>query len=406
MIYMRGICCSWLNCWAVEQLCISVFESWKSAGSSISWIACIQNIDLTNVALRPRFNKIFANVQGVVHLLKIAPTSAITGDKNLNRQRLAISVALALSFGLFAVLAQAQNWPEKPIRIVVGQAAGGGMDTLARLIGTRLADGLKQPVIVENKVGAGGIIGTDFVAKAPADGYTILMGPIGNMVFAPILTPKLRYDAQKDFVPLALVATFPLVLLVNSKLPITTVAELVAYVKAHPGKANYGGSGPAFQFASEQFKIRTQTTGEFIQYKSMSETITALISGDLLTAFVDPGPAALGLADGRLRALAVTSPTPFAALPNVPTMNSIGMPELEIQYWAGLFAPAGTPGPVVKRLEAEINRVTSMPDMVQRMATIHVQPASGNSQNLTRLLSDDLARWRQVARIAKIQPNE
>ncbi len=324
----------------------------------------------------------------------------------MNRQRLAISVALALSCGLFAALAPAQTWPEKPIRIVVGQAAGGGMDTLARLIGTRLADGLKQPVVVENKVGAGGIIGTDFVAKAPADGYTLLMGPIGNMVFAPILTPKLRYDAQKDFVPLALVATFPLVLLVNSKLPITTVPELVAYVKAHPGKANYGGSGPAFQFASEQFKIRTQTTGEFIQYKSMSETITALISGDLLTAFVDPGPAALGLADGRLRALAVTSPTPLAALPNVPTMNSIGMPELEIQYWAGLFAPAGTPGPFVKRLEAEINRVTAMPDMVQRMATIHVQPASGNSQYLTRLLSDDLARWRQVARIAKIQAND
>jgi tripartite-type tricarboxylate transporter receptor subunit TctC len=202
------------------------------------------------------------------------------------------------------------------------------------------------------------------------------------------------------------VATFPLVLLVNSKLPITTVPELVAYVKAHPGKANYGGSGPAFQFASEQFKIRTQTTGEFIQYKSMSETITALISGDLLTAFVDPRPAALGLADGRLRALAVTSPTPLAALPNVPTMNSIGMPELEVQCWAGLFAPAGTAGPVVKRLEVEINRVTSMPDMAQRMAGIHVQPASRNSQYLTPLLSDDLARWRQVARIAKIKVNE
>ena len=315
----------------------------------------------------------------------------------------AIAAATAALAGLPAF---AQDFPAKPVRIIVGQAAGGGMDTLARLIGTRLADSLKQPVVVENKVGAGGIIGTDFVAKSPADGYTLLMGPIGNMVFTPILTPKLRYDAQKDFVPVALVATFPLVLLVNSKLPIRTVPELVAYVKANPAKANYGGSGPAFQFAAEQFKIKTQTTGEFIQYKSMSETITAMISGDLLTAFVDPGPAALGLADGRLRALAVTSPAPFAELPGVPTMNSIGMPDLQMQFWAGLFAPAGTPPAVVKKLEGEINRITSQPDMAQRMTSIHVQPASGNSQELTKLLNDDLGKWRQVARIANIKPNE
>ena len=320
--------------------------------------------------------------------------------------RRTVLASLVAASALVSPLAFAQDFPAKPLRIVVGQAAGGGMDTLARLIGTQLADALKQPVVVENKVGAGGIIGTDFVAKSPADGYTLLMGPIGNMVFTPILTPKLRYDAQKDFVPVALVATFPLVLLVNSKLPVKTVPELVAYVKDNPAKANYGGSGPAFQFASEQFKIKTQTMGEFIQYKSMSETITALISGDLLTAFVDPGPAALGLADGRLRALAVTSPTPFAQLPNVPTMNSDGLPELQMQFWAGLFVPAGTPAPVVKRLESEINRITARPEMAQRMASIHVQPASGNSQDLTKLLNDDLGKWRQVARIANIKPNE
>ena len=317
------------------------------------------------------------------------------------------TLGFAAASALMATLpALAQDFPVKPVRIIVGQAAGGGMDTLARLIGTKLAEALQQAVVVENKVGAGGIIGTEFVAKSPADGYTLLMGPIGNMVFTPILTPRLRYDAQKDFAPVALVATFPLVMLVNSKLPVKTVPELVAYVKANPAKANYGGSGPAFQFAAEQFKIKTQTSGEFIQYKSMSETITALISGDLLTAFVDPGPAALGLADGRLRAIAVTSPTPFAELPAVPTMSSVGLPELQMQFWAGLFAPAGTPAAVVKRLETEINRITSLPEMAQRMAGIHVQPASGNSQELGKLLSDDLTKWRQVARTANIKPNE
>ncbi len=325
--------------------------------------------------------------------------------KQINRRH-GMALVAAAGAALAGLPAFAQDFPAKPVRIIVGQAAGGGMDTLARLIGTRLADALKQPVVVENKVGAGGIIGTDFVAKSPADGYTLLMGPIGNMVFTPILTPRLRYDAQKDFTPVALVATFPLVMLVNSKLPIKTVPELVAYVKANPAKANYGGSGPAFQFASEQFKIKTQTGGEFIQYKSMSETITALISGDLLTAFVDPGPAALGLADGRLRAIVVTSPTPFAALPGVPTMSSVGLPELQMQFWAGLFVPAGTPAAVVKRLETEINGITSQSDMAQRMAGIHVQPASGNSQELAKLLNDDLGKWRQVARIANIKTNE
>ena len=326
-------------------------------------------------------------------------------NKDVINRRRALALAVAATM-LGAVPALAQDFPVKPIRIIVGQAAGGGMDALARVIGAKLADAVKQAVVVENKVGAGGIIGTEFVAKAPADGYTLLMGPIGNMVFTPILTPKLRYDVQKDFTPVALVATFPLLMMVNSKLPITNVPELVAYVKANPGKANYGGSGPAFQFATEQFKIKTQTGGEFIQYKSMSETITALISGDLLTAFVDPGPAAVGLADGRLRAIAVTSPTPFAELPAVPTMNSVGLPELQMQFWAGLFAPAGTPAAVVKRMEVEINRITSLPEMTQRMASIHVQPAFGNSQDLARLLNDDLLRWRQVARIANIKPNE
>ena len=326
-------------------------------------------------------------------------------SKDLIKRRHALALAFAGTM-LGAVPALAQDFPVKPVRIIVGQAAGGGMDSLARLIGAKLAEALKQPVVVENKVGAGGIIGTDFVAKSPADGYTLLMGPIGNMVFTPILTPKLRYDAQKDFTPVALVATFPLLMMVNSKLPITTVPELVAYVKANPAKANYGGSGPAFQFATEQFKIKTQTSGEFIQYKSMSETITALISGDLLSAFVDPGPASLGLADGRLRAIAVTSPTSFAELPTVPTMSRVGLPELQMQFWAGLFVPAGTPAAVIKRLETEINRITALPEMAQRMASIHVQPASGNSQHLTKLLNDDLVKWRQVARIANIKPNE
>jgi tripartite-type tricarboxylate transporter receptor subunit TctC len=313
----------------------------------------------------------------------------------------AVSVALGLSMNIMA-----QEFPSKPVRIYVGQGAGGGMDTLARLIGQKLSINLGQPVVVENKVGAGGIIATDFVAKAPADGYSLLMGPIGNMVFTPILVPKLRYSATKDFTPISLVATFPLLLVVSAKQPFNSVQDLVAFMKANPEKSNYGGSGPAFQFASELFRLKTGTQGEFIQYKSMSETLTALISGDLVMSMVDTGPATPLIQDGRVRALAVTSPTRLAAFPNVPTMAELGFKDIEFRYWAGIFAPTGTPAAVVARLETEVNRIVKLPDVAAKMASIQVTPTGSTSDELSRLVSSDLVRWGAVAETAKIKPQE
>ena len=248
------------------------------------------------------------------------------------------------------VAVNAQDFPNKSIKIVVGQGAGGGIDTLARIISQKMSVDMGQAVVIENKTGAGGIIATEYVAKAPADGYTLLMGPIGNMVFTPILNKQLRYSTTKDFAPISTVATFPLIAVVTPSSNIKSIAELVAFMKANPNKSNYGGSGPAFQFASELFRIKTNTSGEFIQYKSTSETITALISGDLLTSMVDSGPAIASINSGAIRALAVSSPTRMAALPNVPTMAELGLPDVEFRFWAALFAPAGTPPNVVKIL--------------------------------------------------------
>jgi tripartite-type tricarboxylate transporter receptor subunit TctC len=318
---------------------------------------------------------------------------------------LSLLFSLLLSL-LFNANATAQEFPNKAVRIYVGQGAGGGMDTLARLVGQKLSANLGQPVVVENKVGAGGIIATDFVAKAPADGYSLLMGPIGNMVFTPILVPKLRYSATKDFAPISLVATFPLLLVVSAKQPFNTVQDLVAYMKAHPEKSNYGGSGPAFQFASELFRLKTGTPGEFIQYKSMTETLMALISGDLVMSMVDTGPATPLIQDGRVRALAVTSPTRLAAFPNVPTMVELGFKDIEFRYWAGIFAPAGTPAAVVARLESEINRIVKLPDVAAKMASIQVTPTGSTADELARLVSSDLVRWGAVAETAKIKPQE
>lgn len=319
--------------------------------------------------------------------------------------RLALLAGLSIA-ACFTSTAQAQAYPVKPVRIIVGQAAGGGMDILARLLAQKMTENLGQPVIVENKPGAAGIIGTNFVAKATADGYTLLMAPIGNMVFTQILYRKLPYSPLGDFTPVSMVATFPLLLVVNATQPFRSVQDLIAYMRANPDKANYGGSGPAFQFATELFKIKTDTKAEFIQYKGTNESIAAIISGDLLLAMADTGPAAAAIAGGRVRALAVTSPRRLPSLPDVPTMAEVGLPDLEIQYWAGIFAPAGTPQPIVKQLEAEIKRIVKLADVNARMTGIRVTPAGSTSEEFAATLAADLARWSAVAKTANIKPND
>lgn len=303
-------------------------------------------------------------------------------------------------------LAQVSDYPSKPIRIYVGQGAGGGMDTQARIVAQQLATQLAQPVVVENKVGAGGIIATEWVSRAAPDGYSLLMGPIGNMVFTPILTPNLKYSPTKDFMPVSLVATFPLVVVVNSKSKINSVAELVAYMKANPNKSNFGGSGPAFQFANELFKIKTGAQGEFIQYKSMSETITALLAGDLVMSMVDTGPATTHINAGTLRALAVTSAQRLPSMPQVPTMAELGLRDIEFRYWSGIFAPAGTSKDVIKKLEVEINQILKQPNVMAQMSANQVLSTGSTSEELSKLIASDLKRWGAVAESAKISKQD
>ena len=318
-----------------------------------------------------------------------------------------LTAMAALALACFTVpTALAQGYPNKPIHIIVGQAAGGGMDTLARLVGQKLSLSLGQPVIVENKAGAAGIIATNFVAKAPADGYTLLLSPTGNLVFNPILYSKLPYSSQRDFVPISMIATFPLVLVVNPSQPIHSVPELVAYMNANPDKSNYAGSGPAFQFASELFKIKTKTEAVFIQYKGSNESLTSVLSGEVLMAMADTGPAAALLAGGKLRALAVTSHNRLASMPNVPTMAEIGYPDLEFQYWGGLLAPAGTPAAIVKQLEGEVQRIVKLPEMHDRMSAISVTPAGSTAEEFTKVIAADIARWSAVAKASNIKPRD
>ncbi len=315
-------------------------------------------------------------------------------------------LAIPIMFACAALGAHAQTYPNKPVRIIVSQAAGGGIDTLTRLVAQKMSESLGQPVVVENKPGAGGIIGTTFVTKAPPDGYTLLMAPIGNMVFTEILYTKLPYSAQRDLAPISMLASFPLILVVNAAQPYRTVQELIAFMKANPDKANYGGSGPAFQFATELFKIKTDTKAEFIQYKSTSEVVAALIAGDLLLALADTGPVHEAIAGGRLRPLAVTSPSRLPSLPHVPTMAEVGFPDLEFQFWVGLFAPTGTPQPVVKKLETEFVRIAALPEIANRMVSIQVSPVGSSGEDFAKVLTTDLARWSAVGKAANIKPND
>ncbi|MEI6768023.1 MAG: tripartite tricarboxylate transporter substrate binding protein [Betaproteobacteria bacterium] len=314
-----------------------------------------------------------------------------------------IPLLSAFFMGLAPFLyAQAQDFPSKPIRIIVGQGAGGGVDMMTRVIAQKLSANLNQSVIVENKAGAGGIIATEFVAKSNPDGYNLLMAPSGNMVFTPILMPKLKYSPTKDFTPISMIANFPLILLVNTKVPIQNVQDLVSFMKANPNKSNYGGSGPLFQFSSELFKIKTGTPGEFIQFKSTTESINAMMSGDLLMTFSDPGPALPALQTGNVRALAVTAPTRLPSLPNIPTMAEVGMSGVEFKVWTALFAPTGTPANIVKFLETEVNKVLRQADVIQAMNIMSVQASGTTSEEFSKILKEDLLKWGQVAETAKI----
>jgi tripartite-type tricarboxylate transporter receptor subunit TctC len=324
---------------------------------------------------------------------------------HLRRQiRLIATAAVAAALVLAAVLmpAAAQEYPSKPIRIVVGFGPGGGNDIFARLIGAKLAERLGQPVLIENKPGAGATIATDYVAKSAPDGYTLLVGATGAMTIAPAVYSKLPYVTLRDLVPVSMIASFPLIMVVKDDAPVKSVQELVAYAKANPAKANYASSSPAFQLPTEQFKQKTGAPFEHIAYKSSAESVTAVMSGEVLVAIADAPPVAGHLKAGKIRALAVTGSQRLSDYPDVPTMAEAGVP-LEVRLWSGLFAPVATPAPIVKRLEKEMIEIIKLPDVAQRLNELQVDPSGNSSAEFARLIEDELGRWAAIAKAANIK---
>jgi tripartite-type tricarboxylate transporter receptor subunit TctC len=316
--------------------------------------------------------------------------------------RQAAALVLGLSCPSLAQSPDIQGYPSQPIHIVVAASPGGVNDILARLVGQKLTERWGQPVVVENKPGAGTILGTEYAARARPDGYTLLSAPMASLAVNPAIYPKLSY-APRDFVPISLTAAYPYFLAVSNAAPVRTVGELVAYTTANPAKANAGGASVTFQLAVEMFKQRTGAQIQYIPYKGSNDATLALIAGELLASFLDPGPAAQQIKGGQFRALAVTAPTRMASFPDVPTMAEAGIADMTILSWTGFLAPAGTPPEIVAKLEQEIMRIIRLPDIRARLQTVELEPVGSTSAEFARIIATDLATWQAVAKAANLK---
>jgi tripartite-type tricarboxylate transporter receptor subunit TctC len=311
---------------------------------------------------------------------------------------------LALGAGAQAQTSAAA-YPNKPIRLVVPFTPGGSTDILARAIGQEFGKAWGQSVVIDNVAGAGGSIGADKVAKAPADGYTLLMGHIGTLAVNPSLYPKLPYNPVTDFAPVAWVARVPNVLVVHPGVPAKTTQELVALGKSRPGQLNYGsgGNGSAANLATEYFKMQTGTSLLHIPYRGTVPATTDLLGGQIQVLFTG-APALLGhIKSGQLRALAVSSPQRLEALPDVPTVAEAGYPGFEADQWYGVVAPAGTPPEIVRKLNAQINLALASAEMKARLSSEGATATPTTPEAFGQHIVRELARWKPVISSGRVK---
>jgi tripartite-type tricarboxylate transporter receptor subunit TctC len=309
------------------------------------------------------------------------------------------AAALALS----ASAAFAQAWPAKPVTLIVPFPPGGTTDVLARALGERLQQALGQPVIIESKPGAGATLGADVVAKAKADGYTLLMGAVHHTIAGSVYK-KLPYDLQRDFAPVSTVALVPNVLVINAANPAKSVAELVAQAKAEPNKLNYGsnGNGTAQHLIGTQFENLTGTQIGHIPYKGSGPLATDLIGGQITMSFDTVTPVLPHIKAGKLKALAVTTARRSSALPDVPTLDESGLKGFDIGTWFGVLAPAATPKDIVVRLNAEIVKIIQSPEFKKRMAEIGAEPIGNTPEQMAQQIKSDSEKFARLVKAANV----
>ncbi|TMH43535.1 MAG: tripartite tricarboxylate transporter substrate binding protein [Betaproteobacteria bacterium] len=304
-----------------------------------------------------------------------------------------------------AGLAQAQPYPVKPIHFIVPFPPGGGNDTVARAIAQQLGPDLGQPVVIDNRPGAGGSVGAELAAKSPPDGYTLFLAGVGSHAVNPNLHARLAYDPVRDFTPITLVATAPSVLVVNPAVPARTVAEFTAYARANPGKLNYAsnGNGSAAQLAAAMYESMANVRMVHVPYKGIAPALTDLLSGEVQLMFGTVVALVPHIQAGKLRALAVTSRKRSALLPEVPSLAESGLPDYEAGSWYGVMAPAGTPREIVERLHGAIARALKQPDVAQRLAAEGAIVIGSTPAEFGAHIKAELARVGNVVRGAGIR---
>jgi len=331
----------------------------------------------------------------------LIPTAAGTDARAPRRHWLALAAGLGLAIALPAQAQgpQGDSWPTRPVKLVVGYAAGGATDVIARLVAVKLGERLGQPVVVDNRAGANSNVGAEVVAKSPPDGYTLYVFTIANTINAS-LYGKLGYDPQKDFEPIGLIAKIPNILVVNNQLPVRSVADYVRFAKESKDGITFAssGSGSSIHLSGEMFKMQTQLNMLHVPYKGSAPAVTDLLGGQVQSMF-DNTPSALPhVQAGRLRAIAITSTQRSPLLPDVPTVAESGFPGFDVQSWFGLAAPAGTPRPVIDRVNTALNQVLAEPDMRRRLQEMAATPVPGTPEQMRAFTTSEVQRWREVVK--------
>ena len=327
---------------------------------------------------------------------------------NTHPTRRQVLVGTALALGVLAnpvpALAQSAAYPDKPVRFVVPYPPGGGTDVIARIVQERFQAQLGQPILIDNKGGAGGSVGSELVARAPADGYTVLF-TLSSHTINPAIFPKLSFDTVKDFEPVGTVASLPQILVANNQVPANTVAELVALAKAKPGTLSYAsvGNGSPGHLAGELFKIRTGTQMTHIPYRGGGPAVTDVIGGQVPLLWVSIPAAAQFVKTGKLKALAVSTLKRSSAFPDVPTVQETGISDFEVDSWYAMFVPARTPQPVIDRLNRALNAIVAEPAIREKLLAQGAEGVGGTPQALGRTVAAELPKWAKLARDANIK---
>jgi tripartite-type tricarboxylate transporter receptor subunit TctC len=316
------------------------------------------------------------------------------------RRLLAACAVLVTAVLAFAFPAQADTFPSRTVKLVVPFPPGGPLDATGRAIAQKLTEAWGQSVIVENKPGAGGNIGADYVAKSAPDGYTVVMGALSTHAVNPSLYPKMPFDAQRDFAPITLVAITPNVLVVNPSLPVHSVKELIAYAKANPGKLSFGSGsiGSAGHLAGELFKVDAGVDMVHVPYKGAAPAMQGLLAGDTQLMFDNLASAMSQVKAGKLRALAVTTAERSKLVSDLPTMAEAGVPGFDISTWYGLLAPAGTPPDVIAKWNADVTKILSAPEMRERLATQGAEAAPDSPADFAKFIASELVKYAKIVK--------